>query len=251
MKASDVMTRNVITVVCGTPIREAIRLMIDNNVSGLPVVDAAGRLEGILTEGDLLHRAEIATERKHWPWLDFLLGPGHRASEYVRSHGRVCDELMSHDVISVEPEAPLAEIVALMERRRIKRIPVVDNGALVGVVSRVDLLAALARVLDLPHEAAGGDDAIRERVLAELSQVEWAPRSGLTITVSAGIVALDGVILDEHEREAVRVVAENVPGVKGVSDRLVWVEPVSGTVIEGAGENSATGGPAADRHPLR
>jgi CBS domain-containing protein len=239
MKAADVMTRNVITVVCGTPLREAIRLMLDNNVSGLPVVDAAGRLRGVLTEGDLLRRAEIATEKKHWPWLDFLLGPGHRASEYVRTHGRVCDELMSHDVISVEPDAALADIVALMERRRVKRLPVIENGTLVGVVSRADLLAALARMLDLPHEAAGGDDAIREQVLAELDKVEWAPRSGLTITVSDGIVALDGVILDEHEREALRVAAENVPGVRGVADHLAWVEPLSGTVIEGAAENPA------------
>ncbi|MFZ3235339.1 MAG: CBS domain-containing protein [Stellaceae bacterium] len=244
MKASDVMTRNVVTVRCGTPIREAIRLMLDNNVSGLPVVDAAGRLEGILTEGDLLHRAEIATERKHWPWLDFLLGPGRRASEYVKTHGRICDELMSHDVISVDPDAALADIVALMERRRIKRVPVLDDGALVGVVSRVDLLAALARMLDMPREAAGGDDAIREQVLAELDKVEWAPRSGLSVTVSDGIVALDGVILDEHEREALRVAAENVPGVRGVSDHLVWVEPVSGTVIEGADDAAADGRPS-------
>ena len=243
MKASDVMTRNVVTCACGTPIREAIRLMLDNNVSGLPVVDAAGRLEGILTEGDLLHRAEIATERKHWPWLDFLLGPGRRASEYVKTHGRVCDELMSHDVISVDPDAALADIVALMERRRIKRVPVLDDGALVGVVSRVDLLAALARMLDMPREAAGGDDAIREQVLAELDKVEWAPRSGLSVTVSDGIVALDGVILDEHEREALRVAAENVPGVRGVSDHLVWVEPVSGTVIEGADDAATDGRP--------
>lgn len=240
MKASDVMTRNVITVPSGTPIREAIRLMLDNNVSGLPVVDAAGRPKGMLTEGDLLRRAEIATEKKHWPWLDFLLGPGHRASEYVKTHGRVCDELMSHEVISVSPDAPLADIVALMERRRVKRIPVIDNDALVGVVSRVDLLAALARALDVPQEAAGGDDAIRERVLSELSKVEWAPRSGLTVTVNDGIVALDGVILDEHEREALRVAVENVPGVRGVRDHLVWVEPVSGTVMEGAADNPAT-----------
>jgi CBS domain-containing protein len=232
MKAADVMTSNVVTIARGTPIREAIRLMLTHRVSGLPVVNAAGRVEGILTEGDLLRRSEIATQRRHWPWLEFLLGPGHAASEYVRTHSRVCDELMSRDVISVTSEASLADIVELMERRRIKRLPVIDNDVLIGIVSRPDLLAAIARVLDQPLAPSGNDEGIREQVLADLAKLDWAPRSGLTITVAGGIVTLDGVVLDEHERAALKVVAENVPGVKGVVDRLVWVEPVSGTVIE-------------------
>jgi len=232
MKASDVMTRDVVTIRRDAPIREAIRLMLDNHISGLPVVDAAGKVVGILTEGDLLRRGEIATERRRWPWLDFLLGPGRMASEYVRTHGRICEQLMSQEVRSVTPETPLAEIVAQMEHHRIKRLPVLENGALVGMVSRADFLAAVAHVLDAPQAAGGSDDDIRARVLAELEKADWAPRAGLTITVSDGIVELDGVILDEHERAALRVAAENVPGVKGIADRLVWVEPVSGTVIE-------------------
>ncbi len=245
MKASDVMTRDVVTISRGTRVREAIRLMLEHRISGLPVVTPTGRVEGILTEGDLLRRSEIATERRHWPWLEFLLGPGRSASEYVRTHGRVCDELMSRDVISVTPDAALSDIVELMERHRIKRLPVIENDRLVGIVSRPDLLAALARVLDQPQAAAGGDEAIRERVLAELEKLDWAPRSGLTITVSEGVVELDGVILDEHERSALRVAAENVPGVKGIVDRLVWVEPVSGTVIEAEGDNP----PPSERPP--
>ena len=245
MNASEIMTRNVVTVTRSTPIREAIRLMLDNRISGLPVVDAAGRVEGILTEGDLLRRSEIATEKRRWPWLDFLLGPGRSASEYVRTHGRICEQLMSHDVISVTLETSLAEIVELMERRHIKRLPVIENGVLVGIVSRPDLLAAVARALDSPQSPTDGDDAIRERVLAELAKVDWAPRAGLTITVVDGIVAFDGVILDEHERGALRVAAENVPGVKGIIDRLVWVEPVSGTVLEAGDHDSGTREPPA------
>jgi CBS domain-containing protein len=240
MKASDVMTRNLVTITRSTPIREAIRLMLDNRISGIPVIDPTGKIEGILTEGDLLRRSELATEKRRWPWLDFLLGPGRMASEYVRTHGRVCEQLMTRDVISVTPGTPLAQIVEAMERHRIKRLPVIDDGALLGIVSRPDLLAALARALDAPQEPAGSDDDIRARVLAELDRVEWGPRTGLTITVKDGIVEFDGVILEEHERTALRVAAENVPGVKGVTDRLVWVEPVSGTVIEGADENAAT-----------
>src|SRR5579875_1066813 len=153
MKASDVMTRDVVTISRGTRVREAIRLMLEHRISGLPVVTPTGRVEGILTEGDLLRRSEIATERRHWPWLEFLLGPGRPASEYVRTHGRVCDELMSRDVISVTPDAALSDIVELMERHRIKRLPVIENDRLVGIVSRPDLLAALARVLDQPPAA--------------------------------------------------------------------------------------------------
>ena len=245
MNASEIMTRTVVTVTRSTPIREAIRLMLDHRISGLPVVDAAGKVEGILTEGDLLRRSEIATEKRRWPWLDFLLGPGRTASEYVRTHGRTCEPLMSRDVISVTPETSLAEIVELMKRRHIKRLPVIDNGGLVGIVSRPDLLAAVARALDSPQSPTDGDDAIRERVLAELAKVDWAPRAGLTITVVDGIVAFDGVILDEHERGALRVAAENVPGVKGIIDRLVWVEPVSGTVLEAGDHNFSTREPPA------
>lgn len=236
MQASDVMTRNFVSIGRDAPIREAIRLMLDNRVSGLPVVDTAGKMVGILTEGDLVRRSEIATERHRWPWLEFVMGPGRMASDYVKAHGRVVDELMTHDVTVVAPDTPLADIVALMERRRIKRLPVIDNGMLVGIVSRADLLVALGRALDAAQAPAGNDDDIRVRVLAELEKANWAPRAGLTVTVADGVVELNGVIFDEHERDALRVAAENVPGVKGVSDRLVWVEPVSGTVIDAAQE---------------
>jgi CBS domain-containing protein len=236
MQASDVMTRNFVSIGRDAPIREAIRLMLDNRVSGLPVVDTAGKLVGILTEGDLVRRSEIATERHRWPWLEFLMGPGRMASDYVKTHGRVVDELMTHEVAVIGPDTPLADIVALMERRRIKRLPVIDNGMLVGIVSRADLLVALGRALDAAQAPAGNDDDICARVLAELEKANWAPRAGLTVTVADGVVELNGVIFDEHERGALRVAAENVPGVKGVSDRLVWVEPVSGTVIDAAQE---------------
>ncbi|HEU0154510.1 MAG TPA: CBS domain-containing protein [Stellaceae bacterium] len=240
MNASEVMSRAPITVGRDASVREAIRLMLDNRVSGLPVVGEAGELLGILTEGDLLRRSETGTERRHRSWLDYLLGPGRMADEYVRSHGRKVDEIMTHEVVSVGGDASLAEIVELMERRHIKRVPVVEREILIGIVSRADLIAALGRALDREVSAVVGDDDIRERVLAELGKVPWAPRTGLSVTVENGVVELNGVIFDEKEREALRVAAENVPGVKAVEDRLVWVEPVSGTVIEPPPERPAT-----------
>jgi predicted transcriptional regulator len=206
--------------------------MLDNQISGLPVIDAAGKLVGIVTEGDLLRRSETGTERHRPRWLEILMGPGRLAGEYVRTHGRKVEEIMTRQLVSVTPDTPLDEIVALMERRRIKRMPVLDGDTPVGIVSRADLLRALARTLEEQPVAMAGDDEIRERILAELAKVSWVPRDGLAITVADGIVGLDGVILDEKERAALRVAAENVPGVRAVEDRLVWVEPVSGTIID-------------------
>jgi CBS domain-containing protein len=232
MKASDIMTRDVVTVGRGTPVAAAIRLMLDNHVSGLPVLDEGGKLAGILTESDLLRRGETGTEKHRPRWLEVLMGPGRMADEYVRTHGRRVAEIMTQNVISVTADTALAEIVELMERRRIKRVPVVDGDALVGIVSRADLLRALASALNQQQGETHSDEEILERIHAELAKVAWVPRDGLSITVTDGVVDLNGVILEEKEREALRVVAENVAGVKAVEDHLVWIEPVSGIVID-------------------
>jgi len=229
MNASDVMTRNVLSVRPEATIAEAIRLMLDNRISGLPVLDETGRLVGILTEGDLLRRGETGTERHRPRWLEILMGPGRLAEEYVRTHGRRIAEVMTRDPVGVSPDTPLEEIVALMERHRIKRVPVLDGDVPVGILSRADLLrGALAEA----PVAAASDEEIHERILAELARAAWVPRDGVAITVKNGVVDLNGVILDEKERVALRVAAENVPGVRAVQDHLVWVEPVSGTVID-------------------
>ena len=231
MKASDVMTRDVLTVGRETSVANAIRMMLDNNISGLPVLDN-GKVVGILTEGDLLRRGETGTERHRPRWLEILMGPGRMAGEYVRTHGRKVEEIMTTNVISVAGDTPLDEVVGLMERRRIKRLPVVEGDVLVGVVSRLDLLRALLRAIEAQHSEHRSDDAIREQILAELAKAAWVPRDGLSISVKDSVVALNGVILEEKERQALRVVAENVPGVRAVEDHLVWIEPISGTVID-------------------
>jgi CBS domain-containing protein len=233
MQTSEIMTRNVVSIGHGAPIREAIRLMLKHRVSGVPVVDDAGKLVGILTEGDLLRRGETGTERQRRPWLEFLLGPGRLAEDYVKTHGRRVEEAMTREVVSVRPDTPVRELVRLMERRRIKRLPVLDGDRLVGIVSRADLMGAVAQILDRGETVPSGDEAIRERVLAAFEKAQgWAPRSGVSVTVKDGVVELGGAIFEEKERAALRVAAENVAGVKGVVDRLVWVEPVSGIVLE-------------------
>ena len=244
MNASDVMTRNVLSVRPEATIAEAIRLMLDNRISGLPVLDETGRLVGILTEGDLLRRGETGTERHRPRWLEILMGPGRLAEEYVRTHGRRIAEVMTRDPVGVSPDTPLEEIVALMERHRIKRVPVLDGDVPVGILSRADLLRGLAGALAEAPVAAASDEEIHERILAELARAAWVPRDGVAITVENGVVDLNGVILDEKERVALRVAAENVSGVRAVQDHLVWVEPVSGTVIDAPQHTEAAKPPA-------
>lgn len=243
MRATDIMTRDVITVGRDTTVAQAIRLMLDHRVSGLPVLDSDGKVVGILTEGDLLRRIETGTERHRPRWLEILMGPGRMATEYVRSHGRKVDEIMTRDLISAMQDTAIEEIVELMERRHIKRIPILQDEFLVGIVSRADLLRAVAQALEEQPSQICGDEEIRERILAELAKAAWVPRDGFEIVVENGIVELNGVILEEKEREALRVAAENVPGVRAVEDHLVWIEPVSGTVINSPTEEREIPGP--------
>jgi CBS domain-containing protein len=232
MNAADVMTEKVLSVGPDTATTAAARVMLDNNVSGLPVVDGSGRLLGIVTEGDFLRRAETGTERRRSRWLEFLLGPGRLAADYVHTHGRKVDEVMTRDVVSVTEDVPLEEIVRLMERRRIKRVPVLRGGKLVGIVSRANLLRALASVAGELHPAAASDAELRRLVLAELEKQPWSSGNAINVVVRDGIVQFWGVISDDRQRDALRVMVENIAGAKGMKDNLIWVEPMSGLVIE-------------------
>ena len=228
MKAKDVMTRHVISVAPDASILEALRLMLGHKISGLPVVDQKGQLLGIVTEGDFLRRAETGTERRRPRWLEFLLGPGMIAGDYVQSHARRVDEVMTPDVLTVTEETPLGDIVTLMEKHRIKRLPVVRGDELVGIVSRANLLRALAGVAGEIAPGPKTDETIRNRVLAELEAQRWTPRDMIDVIVRNGVVELWGTVLDARLRDAARVAAETAPGVKAVKSHIIWVEPMSG-----------------------
>lgn len=231
MKVRDVMTSRVITVSPDATVREAAQLMLSKRISGLPVVDANGKLAGIVTEGDFLRRAEIGTGKKRSLWWDILLGPGRLAEEYVQSHGRYIRDVMTVDPRTTTADAALEDVVALMEKHEIKRVPVVEGGKLVGIVSRSNLIRALVTAAPAIPEGAADDATIRARILEELSRERWAALGTTDVIVRSGVVHLWGVITDERERQALIVAAENVPGVKNVRDHLSWMEPGSGVVI--------------------
>ena len=238
MRADEVMTRDPTTIAPEASVAEAVRRMLDARVSGLPVVDAVGRLVGVITEGDLLARAELGTEKKRATWLEFLFGPGRSAEDFVHAHGRRVEEVMTRTPSTVSPSAGLDEVVGTMIDKRVKRLPVVEGGALVGVVSRADVLRALSGAFASAPVSAGevSDTELVARIRSALAGQSWAPATSLDIRAAAGTVELWGSILDERQREAIRVAVENVPGVKAIVDHLVWVEPFSGTVVSAPGD---------------
>jgi CBS domain-containing protein len=233
MIVADVMTRHVLSVPPDATVEEAARLMLARGISGLFVVDKAGDLAGIVTEGDLLRRDELGTERHRPWWLRMLVSPGRQAADFTRTHGRQVSDVMTRDVVTVPVDARLEDVVATMERYRIKRVAVAEDGRLIGVVSRSDLLRALVGRTREDAPTVTDDRAIRAAILDALDKQSWAPMTTLNVTVAAGVADVWGSISQEQERRAVCVVAENTPGVKAVHDHLVYIEPYSGVVVEG------------------
>jgi CBS domain-containing protein len=231
MRAHQIMTRSVYSVLPEATILEAANIMLQRHISGLPVVEASGKLVGIVSEGDFIRRSEIGTQRKRGRWLKFLLGAGEAATEFVHEHGRKISEVMTRDPLTISEDTPLEEIVKTMENNGVKRLPVMRGDKLVGIVSRANLLQAVATLArDIPDPTAD-DDHIRRRIVDTLDKNDWCP-FGLNVVVRDGIVHLSGVITEERSRQASIVGAENVAGVKKVHDHLCWVDTMSGMYLE-------------------
>ncbi len=230
MRAHQIMTRPVISVRPDTTILEAANMMLQRHVSGLPVINAAGKLVGIVSEGDFIRRAELGTQRKRGRWLKFSLGPGKSASDFVHEHGRTVSEVMTRSPLTVTEDTALAEIVDVMEKNNVKRLPVVRGDQVVGIVSRANLLQAVASLSHHVPDPTADDDHIRNRIISALEKNDWCP-FGLSVIVRDGIVHLSGVITEERSRQAAVVAAENVEGVKKVHDHLCWVDTMSGMYL--------------------
>jgi len=237
MQTGQIMTQNVITVTPATAVADAAKTMLDNHISGLPVVEN-GRLVGIVTEGDFLRRAELGTERKRPNWLQFVLGSGREAADYVHAHGRKVADVMTHDPVTVSEDTSLQDLVATMEAHHVKRLPVTRAGDLIGIVTRANLLRAVS---DLAREVTGpaaDDEDIRARLTATLLAADWRP-VGLQVTVRDGVADLHGIIIDERVRQAAIVAAETTRGVKAVRDHLLLIDNWSGFYAEPLAANDA------------
>jgi CBS domain-containing protein len=231
MRAHQIMTKDVITVTPHTTIEEAAKIMLQTHISGLPVLNDAGRLVGIVSESDFLRRSEIGTGRKRPSWLQFILGAGKVASEFVRERGRKVEDVMTPDPITVDEETSLEDLVRLMEKNDIKRLPVMSGRTLKGIVTRSNLLQAVASMAHEIPDPTADDDHIRDRIIRTVNQTDWRP-IGFEVTVRNGFVHLHGIITTDQARQATIVAAENTAGVKKVHDHLCFVDTWSGFYVE-------------------
>jgi CBS domain-containing protein len=249
MRAADVMTRQVVTVQADIPIREAARLLAEHRVSGLPVVDAAGRVIGLVTEADLIARQKVAAPRGSW-WHRFFADPERLAEEYRKAEGSTVGDVMTRAVVCIDPEMPIEAIATMLDRRGIKRVPVIAQGRLVGIVSRADLVRALAGRGAGP--AASASDAEIVRAINErLDREPWAHRSGVMVKSDDGVVALWGVVESESESGATAALARNVAGVKTVRNYLAVRSQVLPYVYwaDEGGEEGEDGAPELRKDP--
>lgn len=221
MKASDVMVTHVITTGPDASVQDVANLLLSNRISAVPVVGDDGEILGIVSEGDLINRADNATaHRKSW-WLNALASNDALAIEYTKTHSRKVSDVMTHDVITASPETSVSEIAALLEKNSIKRVPIVNGGKLIGIVSRANLLQGLASLKEKTPQARFGDSAIRNTIMRKLKNERWTRPTLLTVTVQDGTVDLWGIVDSEIEKKAVNVLAEVTPGVRAINDHLI------------------------------
>jgi CBS domain-containing protein len=243
MRVKDVMTKKMISVSPQASVADALNIMTRSRLSGLPVIDERSSLVGVVSEADFLRRAELGTAKPAAHWLESIFLPGRAAEVYARAHAKHVDQIMSTDVATIEENASLGEAVALMEGRRVKRLPVVAGGKVVGMIARADFVHALALFLRQPYEEGlVGDAEIKCRIEEEMQAQFWAPTALLDVVVKSGVVNLHGVLSDERERNALHALVENVEGVRELHDHIVWAG-FSGMVTLSP-EDAAKGDPA-------
>jgi CBS domain-containing protein len=216
---ADIMTRDVISVSPDTRVREIAEMLVRNRVSAVPVVDDERRLVGIVSEDDLVRRAEIGTERDRRWWTEMFRDTSEVAGDYIKAHGRKAKDVMTPRPVAATDDMSLDEVARLLEKRRVKRLPVLRDGRVVGIVSRADLVRALAESEEEVAVEAVSDEVIEKNLTA---RIEAMPVGGRLVhaSVQNGVASLLGPVFSVAERRALHVVAENTPGVRAVDDRL-------------------------------
>jgi len=244
MKASDIMTTGVVSTKPACPLSEVLQVMLDRRISGLPVVGNSGKLVGVITEGDCLRRVEIGSEIKRPLWRELFTSPEKLAQEYIQAHGRKVSEVMTPDPITVTENTDVSEIIHLMEKNQIKRLPVMRGDTIVGIVSRANVIRALAGLLR-GAKVNEADAEIRNNVIAEFRKLPWPANELVDVKVKDGVVDLWGSFMAFRQDEAAVVAAENVAGVKEVRSHLSWVDPMSGMTVYSPDEKKPLAGARA------
>ena len=232
MRARDIMVTDVITVGPEASVRDAAKILLANRISALPVVDKDGLLVGIISEGDLVRRAELGTNHHRSWWLELFSGMNKEAlaTRFLKSRGRkVKDVMTTKDLITAKPTTPLREIAVSLEKNRIKRVPIVAKGQVVGIVSRANIIQALARLPEGPERKTTSDSMIRKNVMKQIKSGKWSKGSLLNVTVQRGRVHLWGVVDSEAEKQAARVAAELVGGIKAIENNVIVLPVVAGS----------------------
>jgi len=237
MKASEIMTTGVVSTKPECPLSEVLQVMLDRRISGLPVVNTSGKLVGVITEGDCLRRVETGTEIKRPLWRELFAGPEKLAQEYIHAHGRKVSEVMTADPITITEDTDVSEIVHLMEKSRIKRLPVIRGDTVVGIVSRANIVRALASLLR-GVKVNETDTEIRNNIVAEFDKLPWAANELVDVRVKDGVVDLWGSFTAFRQDEAAVVAAENIAGVREVRSHLSWIDPMSGMTIYSSDEKN-------------
>jgi CBS domain-containing protein len=240
MKASDIMTTGVTSTKPECPLSEVLQVMLDRRISGLPVINTNGKLVGMITEGDCLRRVETGTEVKRPLWRELFTGPERLAQEYIQAHGRKVSEVMTADPITITEDTDVSEIIHLMEKSRIKRLPVMRGDTVVGIVSRANVIRALAGLLR-GAKVNETDTEIRNNILAAFGKLPWAANEFVDVRVKDGAVDLWGSFTAFRQDEAAVVAAENVAGVKEVRSHLAWIDPMSGMTMYSPDEKDLAG----------
>jgi CBS-domain-containing membrane protein len=220
MNAADIMITDVITVHPETTTKDAALILVENGISAAPVVDAEGRLVGIVSEGDLIRRAEIGTDKRRSWWLDFLSSPETRASDFVRSHAVKVADVMTKEVVTATRDTSLSQIANMLERNGIKRVPIVEGDRIAGIVSRANLLRAFSKAAS---STTPDDDKLRDEITGRIRSLPWGMPWLLTVTVQDGVVDLWGPVKSPAQRQTIRVAVEGIPGVKSVCDNMYYL----------------------------
>lgn len=230
MKANEIMSRNVATVAPETPISEIAALMVEKHVSGVPVVGDNGNLLGMVSQSDLLHRAEVGTERKHKWWFRVFADSNALAREFVKTHGHRAHDIMTRHIVSVREDAELRDVADILDKHRIKRVPVVADGKLVGIITRGDLVRALSLVQIAKADKKVDNASLHKALQERMQKQPWINKTYVNLTANDGVVELWGFVDSAEQHRALRLLVEETDGVKKVEDKLKVGVPYRGGI---------------------